>query len=82
MKMFRFIYYFERYSKEEVLKNKITFSDPTAKPIRLMHSIVLPRKSFSSGWLDSLMMYFNRGTSLKQVSEIKRNCSVQEALQR
>lgn len=44
---------------------EVTFSLPTAKPIRLMHSMVFPRRRRSESVVAFCMMYFRQGMNLE-----------------
>ena len=45
----------------------MNFSLPTANPMRLMHSMVLPRSRRCSGLVAFSMMYFRQGTNLRDL---------------
>lgn len=43
------------------------FSAPTARPIRLTHSIVLPRRSLNSSAIACSTIYFSDGMNLEKL---------------
>ena len=53
---------YKRYSRS----NELTFSLPTARPMRLIHSMVFPRSSLISLLVALLMMYLRHGMNLQQ----------------